>query len=184
MKPKHRCVRHLALCCDYDGTLAHHGQMDEPTRQALERGVASRRRLVLVTGGEPSGLAAALRDMGLSPHNAVGIGDAENDHASLKRCEVSAAAANALPSVKEGVDIVTRGDHGAGVIELADVHWPRWPARSRSQRISTRLRRGRRCAGQSSSSAPRRIEPRRARASPRRHSCTRRGSPVRGLLRG
>ena len=222
MKPKHRCVRHLALCCDYDGTLAHHGHMDEPTRQALERVAASGRQLLLVTGREledlgrvldgislfarvvaengallytpstgeekrlaaappeafvrelraravqplsvgrsivatwepnervvmevihelglelhvifnkgavmvlpsgvnkASGLAAALQDMGLSPHNAVGIGDAENDHAFLKLCEVSAAVANALPSVKEGVDIVTRGDHGAGVIELAD----------------------------------------------------------------
>lgn len=67
-----------------------------------------------------TGLAAALERMGLSPHNVAGIGDAENDHAFLKLCELSAAVANALPAVKETADIVTIGDHGAGVAELID----------------------------------------------------------------
>jgi hypothetical protein len=56
--------------------------------------------------------------MGLSPHNAVGVGDAENDHAFLSLCECSAAVANALPTVKETADLTTRADHGAGVVEL------------------------------------------------------------------
>src|SRR5262249_25297866 len=51
-------------------------------------------------------------------HNAVGVGDAENDHAFLALCEGSVAVANALPAVKEKADLVTRGDHGAGVEEL------------------------------------------------------------------
>ena len=29
-------MRYLALCCDYDGTIAHHGRVDEPTLAALE----------------------------------------------------------------------------------------------------------------------------------------------------
>jgi hypothetical protein len=65
-----------------------------------------------------TGLKAALKEMGLSPHNAVGVGDAENDHAFLRYCEFSAAVANALPSVKDTADLVTTGDHGAGVTEL------------------------------------------------------------------
>jgi HAD superfamily hydrolase (TIGR01484 family) len=65
-----------------------------------------------------SGLAAALADLGLSPHNVVGVGDAENDHAFLGLCECSAAVANALPAVKEKADLVVRGDHGSGVREL------------------------------------------------------------------
>jgi hypothetical protein len=65
-----------------------------------------------------SGLAAALRDLGLSPHNVVGVGDAENDHSFLSLCECSVAVANALPMVKDKVDFVTRADHGAGVTEL------------------------------------------------------------------
>ncbi len=215
-------MRYLSLCCDYDGTLAHHGTVDAVTIAALERVIESGRRLVLVTGrrledlqrvlprldlfervvaengallyapaareekrlavppSEPllralrahnvtplavghaiiatwepheaavlhairelglelqvifnkgavmvlpsgvnkaTGLAAALDAMGLSAHNAVGIGDAENDHAFLSLCECAVAVANALPAVKETADIVTDGDHGAGVIELID----------------------------------------------------------------
>jgi hydroxymethylpyrimidine pyrophosphatase-like HAD family hydrolase/energy-coupling factor transporter ATP-binding protein EcfA2 len=67
-----------------------------------------------------SGLAAALKQLELSPHNVVGVGDAENDHAFLQQCECSAAVANALPTVKEEADIVTSADHGAGVVELID----------------------------------------------------------------
>lgn len=215
-------MRYLALCCDYDGTLAHHGRVDEATIAALERARESGRRLVMVTGRElddlqrvferfdlfdyivaengallycpesreetpladlppaafidalrsrgvdplsvgrvivatwepldkivfetirahgldlqvifnkgavmvlPSGvnkatgLKAALAKMNLSPHNAVGVGDAENDHAFLSLCECSAAVANALPAVKDTADIVTGADHGAGVAQLID----------------------------------------------------------------
>ncbi|MDF3021034.1 MAG: yhaX [Steroidobacteraceae bacterium] len=213
-------MRYLALCTDYDGTLAHHGRVDKPTLDALEELKASGRKLLMVTGREiadllkvfdrldlfelvvaengatvykpaskeeralvdppsarfvdelrkrgvdrisvgkcivatwqphekvvletirdlglelqvifnkgavmvlPSGmnkaagLAAALAELDISAHNAVGVGDAENDHAFLSRCEFSAAVANALPSVKETADHVLNADHGAGVTEL------------------------------------------------------------------
>lgn len=213
-------MRYLALATDYDGTLAHHGQVDEATVDALERLRASGRKVVLVTGREldelhevcprldlfdrvvaengallyrpddrsetvlgekppagflealgrrgvapvsvgrvivatwepyqaavldairetglelqvifnkgavmvlppgvnkATGLAAALAELGLSPHNVVGIGDAENDHAFLAYCECSAAVANALPTVQQRSDMVTREDHGRGVAEL------------------------------------------------------------------
>jgi hydroxymethylpyrimidine pyrophosphatase-like HAD family hydrolase len=215
-------MRYLALCCDYDGTIAHNGLVDEATLAALERLLASGRRLLLVTGREladlkavfprldlfdqvvaengalvytpatgearpltdpphaplvqmlrdrgvtplsvgrcivatwrpnetialesirelglelqvifnkgavmilPSGinkatgLTEALGGLGLSPRNAIGVGDAENDHAFLALCECSAAVANALAPLKEKVDIVTAGHHGAGVTELID----------------------------------------------------------------
>jgi HAD superfamily hydrolase (TIGR01484 family) len=215
-------MRYLVLCTDYDGTLATDGRVLPETVSALERLLASGRRLVLVTGRElddlqkvcprldlfeyvvaengallyePStgeetplatrppetfvallrergvgpisvgrvivatwephesrvlatirdlglelqvifnkgavmilpagvnkatGLASALEKMELSPHNAVGIGDAENDHALLALCECSAAVANALPTLKSAADIVTTADHGAGVVELID----------------------------------------------------------------
>ena len=215
-------MRYVALAVDYDGTLAHDGQVSASTLAALERLKASGRRLLLVSGRElrdlqqifsrldlfdlsvlengatlyfpqerkeqplaeplpeefvrackersvgrmsvgrvvvatwkpeearildaihslglelqlvfnkdalmvlppgvnkASGLAAALGHLGLSPHNVVGIGDAENDHAFLKACECSAAVANALPALKERADIVTAASHGAGVEELID----------------------------------------------------------------
>src|SRR5207244_6710560 len=77
--------------------------------------------MVLPSGvNKATGLAAALAQLRLSPHNAVGIGDAENDHAFLRVCECSAAVANALPAVKDTADVVTRRDHGAGVADLID----------------------------------------------------------------
>ena len=215
-------MRYLALCTDYDGTLATDGQLLPGTVTALEQFLASGRRLVLVTGRElddlkkvcsrldlfeyvvaengallykPStdeetplaarppeafvtllrqrsvgpisvgrvivatwephestvlatirdmglelqvifnkgavmilpagvnkatGLARALERMEISPHNTVGIGDAENDHALLAFCECSAAVSNALPTLKSAADIVTTMDHGAGVVQVIE----------------------------------------------------------------
>ena len=213
-------MRYLALATDYDGTLAHHGAIDEATVNTLERCRATGRKLILLTGrmlddlvricpyltlfdrviaengallyrpdnksetilgerppdtfietlqrrgvsplsvgqvivatwtpnentvlntirdlglelqvvfnkgavmvlpsgvNKASGLRAALNDLRLSPHNVVGIGDAENDHAFMQLCECSFAVANALPMVKERADWITQKDHGAGVAEL------------------------------------------------------------------
>ncbi len=68
-----------------------------------------------------SGLKAALEDLGLSGHNVVAVGDAENDHAFMQAAGFSVAVANALPSVKEEADLVTAGARGAGVVELIDL---------------------------------------------------------------
>jgi phosphoglycolate phosphatase (TIGR01487 family) len=77
--------------------------------------------MVLPSGiNKAAGLKAALDKMGFSPHNVVGVGDAENDHAFLDVCEFSVAVANALPMVKERVDWVTQGSRGTGVTELID----------------------------------------------------------------
>jgi HAD superfamily hydrolase (TIGR01484 family) len=216
-------MRYYALVCDYDGTLASHGRVDEDVVAALKRVRSSGRKLILVTGREldnllhlfshldlfdrvvvengallyrpdtraekilgeapnpeliellhqrgvsplgvghvivatrepyekialeaihelglelqvifnkgavmilPSGLnkaaglSAALSELNLSPHNIVGIGDAENDHAFLSQCECAVAVANALPIVMERADFVTKGNNGKGVIELVDM---------------------------------------------------------------
>jgi HAD superfamily hydrolase (TIGR01484 family) len=215
-------MRYHALATDYDGTLAHDGRVDKPTLAALEKLLATGRKLVLVTGREldqllgifpeihlfeqvvaengallytpgtreekrlaeppppefvarlrelgvgpisvgrvivatwtpyettvlrtiremglelqvifnkgavmvlpagvnkASGLKAALRALGMSPHEVIGVGDAENDHAFLSICECGAAVSNALPALKEHADLVTRADHGAGVAELIE----------------------------------------------------------------
>ncbi len=51
-------MRYLALACDYDGTLATDGQIDAKTIGALQRLVASGRKLLLVTGRELEDLVA------------------------------------------------------------------------------------------------------------------------------
>jgi HAD superfamily hydrolase (TIGR01484 family) len=77
--------------------------------------------MVLPSGvNKASGLARALSELGLSAHNVVGVGDAENDHALLAHCELGVAVQNALPSLQERADWVTRGARGAGVSELID----------------------------------------------------------------
>jgi hypothetical protein len=45
-------MRYQVLATDYDGTLATHGVVNEPTIAALEKLLASGRRLVMVTGRE------------------------------------------------------------------------------------------------------------------------------------
>jgi hypothetical protein len=215
-------MRYRALACDYDGTIAHNGKVDDATVAALEKARESGRRLILVTGrtlpdlrdvfsrfdlfdilvvengavlykpdgpeemvlGDPpasvfvdelrkrrieplsqgrvivatwephetlilalirefglelqvifnkgavmvlpsginkaTGLEAALTELKLSPHNTVGVGDAENDHAFLALCGCGVCVANALPVLKEQVDFVTLSDRGAGVAELVE----------------------------------------------------------------
>ena len=77
--------------------------------------------MVLPSGiNKAVGLKAALVQMGLSHHNVVAVGDAENDHTFLEVCEFSAAVANALPILKEQADWVTPSSRGAGVTELID----------------------------------------------------------------
>jgi hypothetical protein len=61
--------------------------------------------MVLPSGiNKQTGLSAALAELCLSPHNVVGIGDAENDHAFLSACECGVAVENALESLKEPSD--------------------------------------------------------------------------------
>jgi hydroxymethylpyrimidine pyrophosphatase-like HAD family hydrolase len=67
-----------------------------------------------------TGLIPALKDLGMTPAQTVGVGDAENDHAFMRKCGLSAAVANALESVKADADVTTSGARGAGVTELID----------------------------------------------------------------
>lgn len=215
-------MRHVALATDYDGTLAHHGVVEEAAVAALERAKQSGRRLILVTGrqlhdlvdlfprldlfdrvvaengallfcpetrteklltdppspdlvealqarkvtplwvgravvstvepydtdalavirelglelqvtfnkgsvmilpsgvNKATGLARALEELGLSAHNVVAVGDAENDHAFLAACGCAAAVANALPALQHRADLILSAPHGRGVIELID----------------------------------------------------------------
>ena len=77
--------------------------------------------MVLPPGvNKASGMRAALRDLELSPHNVVAVGDAENDHALLGASGCGAAVANAIATLKDAADICLLADHGAGVVELAD----------------------------------------------------------------
>jgi hypothetical protein len=77
--------------------------------------------MVLPSGvNKGSGLRAALRELDLSIHEAVGIGNGQNDHSFLDLCECAVAVANAVDAVKAKADFVTAAATGAGVIQLID----------------------------------------------------------------
>lgn len=77
--------------------------------------------MILPSGiNKATGLAAALKHFQIDAADIAGVGDAENDHAFLDLCGISAAVANALPALKQHADIVLAGRHGAGVAELIE----------------------------------------------------------------
>ncbi len=102
----------------------HHLAVLETIRRlGLELQVTFNKGAVMVlptSVNKESGLLAALDELGLSPRNAVAVGDAENDHAFLGACACGVAVANALPMLKERADLVLNGERGDGVEELID----------------------------------------------------------------
>ena len=77
--------------------------------------------MVLPNGiNKMTGLDYALRKLGLSFHEAVGIGDAQNDYSFLERCECAVAVANAVPSIQRLAAFVTQQQAGEGVAELIE----------------------------------------------------------------
>jgi HAD superfamily hydrolase (TIGR01484 family) len=77
--------------------------------------------MVLPSGvNKATGLAAALQELGISLHNVVAVGDAENDHPLLRAAECGVAVANALPALREHADFVLNAAYGDGVIDLID----------------------------------------------------------------
>jgi hydroxymethylpyrimidine pyrophosphatase-like HAD family hydrolase len=98
--------------------------LDTIREQGLELQIIFNKGAVMVLPpgvNKAYGLAAALRALDLSPINAVGVGDAENDHAFMNACGCSAAVANALQAVKDEADIRLERDHGGGVADLVDM---------------------------------------------------------------
>ena len=89
----------------------------------LEAQVIGNRGAVMVLPAgvnKATGLEHALRALGLSRHEIVGMGDAENDHSFLERCECAVAVANATPAIKEIAAFVTEAENGNGVIEVIE----------------------------------------------------------------
>ena len=82
----------------------------------------NRSELMILPAGvtKGTGLLEALGDLGLSHHNTIGVGDAENDHSLLEVCEVGIAVANAIPALRERADVVLPEPDGRGVAALLD----------------------------------------------------------------
>jgi hydroxymethylpyrimidine pyrophosphatase-like HAD family hydrolase len=104
--------------------LPHHAAVLQVIQEmGLELQLIFNREAVMVLPpgvNKASGMEYALRKLGFSPHEAVGIGDAENDHSFLERCECAVAVANAVPSIRELAAFTTKGEAGQGVAELVE----------------------------------------------------------------
>src|SRR5690606_29915954 len=95
-----------------------------------------------------TGLAEALRRLGLSAHEVLGVGDSSNDYSFLERSECAVAVANAEPSIMALADLSTRGENGAGVVELIDELIENDLARTRGKLPKTLLTLGTRLDGE------------------------------------
>ena len=77
--------------------------------------------MVLPSGvNKASGLRAALKELRLSPHNVVAVGDSENDHALLQAVECGVAVGNAVPMLKAIADRIMKGEAGDGTAEIME----------------------------------------------------------------
>ena len=86
----------------------------------LEHQVIFNRESVMILPpgiNKASGLKAALDELKLSPHNVVGIGDSENDHALFQASEMAVAVNSAVPMLRNAADWVTTRPNGAGTAE-------------------------------------------------------------------
>lgn len=107
-----------------DTRVPHHTAVLQAIQEmGLELQIVFNRDAVMVLPAgvnKATGMDHALRKLGLSPHEAIGIGDAQNDHSFLERCECAVAVANALPAIRELAAFTTPGEAGQGVAEVID----------------------------------------------------------------
>jgi hydroxymethylpyrimidine pyrophosphatase-like HAD family hydrolase len=105
----------VLLACD--GSVAHQAIDAVHDMQVDVQIIWNRGSLMLLPGGvtKGTGVQAGLAALGISPHSAIGVGDAENDHALLHTCELGIAVANAVPALAEHADLVLAEHNGQGI---------------------------------------------------------------------
>jgi hydroxymethylpyrimidine pyrophosphatase-like HAD family hydrolase len=97
-------------------------QLELPLVLAFNRG----RLMVLPQGiSKATGLHEALRTLRVSEHNALAIGDAENDHVLLEACEVGVAVGWGSQALRDMADEVIEGDGPAAVATYLRRHCTR-----------------------------------------------------------
>ena len=111
-----RCV--IELDADFaDVAIALIRQLELPLAITFNRG---RMMLLPASVSKASGLRELLDTLGESVHNAVGIGDAENDHDLLSCCEHGVAVGWGSSRLKEAACHVIDGDGPAAVAAYID----------------------------------------------------------------
>lgn len=80
----------------------------------------NRTELMILPAGvsKGTGLCAALRMLGMSEHNLLAVGDAENDHSLFEVAELAAATSDAVPALRDHADLVLPSPDGTAVAEM------------------------------------------------------------------
>ena len=102
--------------------------LDEISRLQLDCQIVRNRGEIMVLPAEVSkgtGLEQGLDALGVSPHNTIAVGDAENDLSMFEHCELGVAVSNAIPSLKAQADVVLDQPAGQGVRGLLDTSFLR-----------------------------------------------------------
>ncbi|MEZ5080082.1 MAG: HAD hydrolase family protein [Thermoleophilia bacterium] len=101
--------------------------------------LANRGELMVLPAGvtKASGLSQALVQLGLSPHNTIAVGDAENDLALQDMSELMVAVGNAVGSLRATADLVLDQPDGVGVAAFlrSDIVSGHRPVHSRRWRV-------------------------------------------------
>lgn len=125
----------VLLATDAD---ARHAVLDAVEALGLDvHLMRNRSAMMLIPPGitKGTGLQQALAELGVSRHNTLAVGDAENDHALLAAAGLGVAVGNAVDSLRRHADLVLAAANGAGVIDLLTgpvmdgrqrIHPPRW----------------------------------------------------------
>lgn len=92
-------------------------ELELPLAITFNRG---RMMLLPASISKSSGLRQLLDTLGVSVHNAIGIGDAENDHELLTICEHAVAVSWGSAKLKQSADQVIQGDGPQAVAEYID----------------------------------------------------------------
>ncbi|MGZ5319259.1 MAG: HAD family hydrolase [Actinomycetota bacterium] len=105
----------------FTGAGDEHAVLDEIRRLGFEYQLVRNRNLLMILPAgvnKGSGLLNALRHLGVSPHDTLAIGDAENDHSLFDVAEFGVAVADAVGSLRDRADLVLDEPDGAGVAHL------------------------------------------------------------------
>lgn len=108
----------IGLRRNFDVKKAREVLIDFPELDILDTGFAVHIKSRSINKG--TGLIRLAELMGISARDFVAIGDSPNDIEMLKASGFGVAVGNAHPDVKKAANLVTRGEHGAGVAEAIE----------------------------------------------------------------
>jgi hypothetical protein len=121
----------------FTGAGDEHDVLDEIRRLGLEYQLVRNRNLLMILPAgvnKGSGLLNALRHLGVSPHDTLAIGDAENDHSLFDVVEFGVAVADAVGSLRERADLVLDRHDGTELADLLAGNLLNDPTRFRAMR--------------------------------------------------